>query len=112
MSEDHLGGIRRFQRELKEELADFDKNLADARIISRDVIYKIILLFFLRKPPIFDIIIDMLNRGKTLKSINEKVGFNDMLKTSSCLTRETVEKSILLTKAPPVYKLRSSLYTA
>ena len=44
MSEEHLEGLRRLQQEFKEQMAEFDKNLADARIISRDVIYKIILL--------------------------------------------------------------------
>lgn len=41
MNEDPL---KQWQHEFKEKLAEFDKDLSDARIISRDVIYKIILL--------------------------------------------------------------------
>lgn len=36
--------LEKWQKEFKEKMAEFDKNLADARIIGRDVIYKIILL--------------------------------------------------------------------
>lgn len=43
-NEDFLGDMRRVQQELKEQMAEFDKNLTNARIISRDVIYKVILL--------------------------------------------------------------------
>lgn len=41
MSNDYL---EKFQKEFKEKLNEFDKELIEARTISRDVIYKIILL--------------------------------------------------------------------
>lgn len=44
MNEDPLAGLKQLQKEFKEKFAEFDKDLANARIISRDVVYKIILL--------------------------------------------------------------------
>jgi len=44
MNEDYLTGLKHLQQEFKEKFAEFDKDLANARILSRDVIYKIILL--------------------------------------------------------------------
>lgn len=44
MNKNYLAGLRQMQQEFKEKFAEFDKDLADARIISRDVIYKVVLL--------------------------------------------------------------------
>lgn len=44
MNDDPLAGLKQLQREFKEKFSEFDKDLADARIISQDTIYKIILL--------------------------------------------------------------------
>jgi len=44
MVDDHLAGLKQLQQEFKEKLIEFDNGLADARTVSRDVIYKIILL--------------------------------------------------------------------
>ena len=37
-------GLEKFAYEQKEKFREFDKNLLEARLISRDVIYKIILI--------------------------------------------------------------------
>jgi len=44
MDNNHIERVKQLQQEFKKKFTEFDKNLADARLISRGVIYKIILL--------------------------------------------------------------------